>query len=95
MTAEQLAMVSGVILSLGFSYIPKFKDWFGAFEGNKKRLIMLGVLLLTAGGVFGLSCTGKFDLGVICDLDGAIGLGEVFVVAAIANQAAFQLTPKE
>ena len=95
MTAEQLAMVSGVVLSLGFSYIPKFKDWFNSFDGNVKRLVTLAVLFVTALGVFGLSCTGKFDYGIACDLDGAIGLVEVLVITTIANQATYQLTPKE
>ena len=95
MNAEQLAMVSGVVLSLGFSYIPGLKGWFEKFEGDQKRLGMLIVLLLTSLGIFGLACTGRFDLGVVCSVDGAMDLVEILIVAAVANQAAFQLTPKE
>lgn len=94
MNAEQLAMVSGVVLSLGFSYIPGLKGWFDKFEGDQKRLGMLIVLLLTSLGIFGLACSGRFDLGVACTVDGAIDLVEIFIFAAVTNQAAFLLTPE-
>ena len=95
MNAELLAGTSGIVLSLAFSYIPKFKDWFYGLDGNYKRLAMLVVLMATAGGIYGLSCTGRFDIAVACDLDGALGLVELFVLASIANQTAYQLTPSK
>ena len=95
MNAEQLAMVSGVVLSLGFSYIPGLKGWFEKFEGDQKRLGMLIVLLLTSLGIFGLACTGRFDLTVVFSIDGAIDIAEIFGLSANANQTAYQLTPKE
>ena len=93
MTVEQLALAAGTVLSLLFSYVPKFKDWFDKLEGNEKRLIMLASLFVTAAGIFGLACTGKFDIAVACDLDGALGMFELFILAAIANQAAYKLSP--
>lgn len=95
MTAEILSSAAGVVLSLLFSYIPKFSDWYDKLEGNYKRLIMLAALLVTAAGTFGLACTGKFDIAVACDVDGAIGMFELFVYAAIANQAAYKLSPRK
>ena len=95
MTVEFLASTAGVFLSLLFSYVPTFKGWFDALEGNAKRLIMLASLFVTAAGIFGLACTGKFDIAVACDLDGALGMFELFVLASIANQAAYKLTPKK
>jgi len=95
MTSEFLASTAGIVLSLLFSYIPKFKDWFDALEGNSKRLIMLASLFVTAAGIIGLACTGKFDIAVACDLDGALGMFELFVLASIANQAAYKLTPRK
>ena len=85
--------MSGVALSLLFSYVPKVKDWFGALESDYKRLVMLGALLLSAAGVMGLSCAGWYDL-VTCDQAGIKQLIEVFILAAIANQGAYMLTPK-
>ena len=94
MTAEFLASTAGIVLSLLFSYVPKFEGWYDALPGDSKRLIMLASLLVTAGAVFGLSCTGKFDIAVACSLDGALGMFELFIFAAVANQAAYKLTPR-
>jgi hypothetical protein len=54
---------------------------------------MLGMLLLTASGIMGLSCLGWYDL-VACNEAGAKELVELFFMAAIANQGAYMLTPK-
>jgi hypothetical protein len=93
MTSEFLALVSGAALSLAFSYIPGLRNWFDALEGDHKRLVMLGVTFLSALGIFGLACIGRYE-GVSCDVDGLWQLLELFVLAAIANQGAYQLTPK-
>jgi hypothetical protein len=57
MTAENLASMVGVILSLGFSYIPGLNTKFARLEGEHKRLIMAGILVDMAGGAFGLNGT--------------------------------------
>lgn len=93
MSSEQLAIVSGAVLSLAFSYIPGLRNWFDNLEGDYKRLFMLGALLLSAAGVFGFACLGRYG-GVACNIDGVWALVEAFVLAAIANQTAYQLTPK-
>ena len=94
MTSELLASVAGTVLSLLFSYIPKFSGWFDALDSNMKRLIMLASLLVTAGGVFGVSCLEWFAVDVTCDVAGAMKLIELFIFAAIANQAAYKLSPR-
>lgn len=92
-TAELIAAVAGILLSLAFSYIPGINAKFALLEGIYKRLIMLGLALLAAVGVFGLSCVGLLD-GVTCDQAGAWGLFGLFVEVAIANQAAYMLSPE-
>jgi len=94
MTAELLSSIAGIVLSLLFSYVPPFKSWFDNLEGNYKRLIMLGALAVTAGGAYGLACLGLFGVGITCDMAGALGLVELFIVAAIANQSAYALSPQ-
>ncbi len=95
MEAEDLSAVAGVLLSLGLSYIPGVKQYFGDLAPTTKRLVMLGLLLVCALGIFGLSCVrpGDFSPG-LCSQDGSWRLLKVFIAAAIANQAAFELTPK-
>jgi len=93
MTPELLVAIAGIILSLGFSYIPGLDVKFAALDGVYKRLIMLGLILLTAAGTFGLSCAGLIDAAT-CDQAGAWGLVQLFIFAAIANQSAYMLSPE-
>jgi len=93
MTPELLGSIAGIVLSLVFSYVPKVKDSFGALSGDYKRLVMLGMLLLTAVGIFGLSCLNWYNL-VACDVTGIKDLVEIFILSAVANQGAYMLTPK-
>lgn len=92
MTDTTLAGLAGVLLSLAFSYIPGLKEKYAAQTGEAKRLIMLGALLVVAVGVFALSCVKWYD-AVTCDVAGAKVLIGLFISSAIANQAAFMLTP--
>ena len=94
MSAEQLAAIAGVILSLLFSYVPGLSDWYGALDPTKKRLVMAVLLLAVAAGVFGASC-GKLVAGVTCDKAGALALISAFITALVANQAAYQISPRK
>lgn len=58
MSAEALVALSGIVLSLVFSFLPTVKDWYAARTGDEKRAVMAGLLLVVAGAVFGLSCAG-------------------------------------
>jgi hypothetical protein len=93
MTPELLVSIAGIILSLAFSYIPGLDVKFAALEGVYKRLVMLGLMVLTAAGAYGLSCAGLIDAST-CDQAGAWGLVQLFIFAAIANQSAYMLSPE-
>jgi hypothetical protein len=100
MTADLLSSVAGVILSLLFSYLPGLSGWYGSLVGDKKRLIMLGMLALVAGSMYALDCGGvlvKFApaLAGMCSVDGWVDVLRAFVFAAIANQSAFALSPQK
>lgn len=92
MSAELLASLAGVLLSLLFSYIPKLSEWFAVLDGVYKRLIMAGLLLIVASATFGLSCAGVIS-AVTCDQPGAIGLVTAFLAALIANQSIYTISP--
>ena len=97
MTAESLALISGAVLSLLFSYIPGLNVKFAELGSEVKRLIMAGLLLVVAGSIYGLSCAGwgtSFGVEVACDQEGLLNLVQVFVIALIANQGAYAITPK-
>jgi hypothetical protein len=95
MTAEILALVAGVIISLLFSYIPGLNVKFGVLASETKRVILLGLMLAVGIVAFLLSCTtfgGNFGIPVVCTQGGLSELIKAFVLAAIANQTTYQLT---
>ena len=92
MDAVFLAATAGMVLSLGFEYIPGLHDRYNALADAKQKLVMLAVLGLTAGGIFAWACVGVFQQ-VSCDQPGALALLSYFVVAAIANQTTHRLSP--
>ena len=94
-SSEELSAAAGIVLSLGFSYIPGISQRFDGLTPTQKRLVMLGLLLACALGVFTLSCLNSPLLTApACDRAGAWGLAKVFVAALIANQAAFTISPR-
>ena len=98
MTAEYLAGIAGVVLSLVFSYVPGLNTWFSGLDGTIKRLAMLVLLVVVALGSFGLACSGwgaDFGLKLTCDRTGLIGLLQALGLAVIANQSAYAITPTQ
>lgn len=95
MTSEQLAALAGIVLSLLFSYVPGFTNWYNPLDENRKRLVMIGLLLLVAVGAMLVSCSNLFEVGVACSTEGAVGLAKAFIVALIANQSVYALSPRK
>ena len=98
MTAAAISLIAGTVLSLLFSYIPKADGTFKNLSGTGKRLVMLGGLVLVTVSVYGLSCIGWGDawgITVTCDQPGAMGLIGSFVLAMIANQSAYAISPQK
>lgn len=92
-TPEWLALVAGAVLSLSFSYIPGLADWYAKLDGTRKRLIMAGLLLVVTGGAFGLGCAGILG-GVDCSQNGAVSAVYAFILALVANQATYSISPQ-
>ena len=93
-TPDILAAFAGVVLSLLFSYIPKLNTGFAALTGEVKRLIMLALLLAVSVVVFLLGCYAIVGTGLTCDRAGAIQLAWMFILAVIANQSAYNISPQ-
>lgn len=97
MDADLLAATAGVLLSLAFSYIPGAAEWYQALTPTGRRLLMLGLLVCAALGIFLLACSGYadlFNLALTCDERSAAGLLRALLVALTANQGAFLISPK-
>jgi hypothetical protein len=93
MDQAKLAAITGIVVSLLFSYFPGLATWYEKLPGDYKRLVMLVALLLTTAGAFGLACAGR-KTGLTCDQPGIWQAIEVFIGAAIASQSTYLLTPK-
>lgn len=97
MSAEQLTVIAGAILSLAFSYVPGLKSKYEPLGDEMKRLVMLGLLVLVVAGVFGLACSrfGSYlGLAIACDEPGMVGLAWSLVLAIMANQSTYLITPR-
>ena len=94
LTSEILVSIAGVVLSLLFSYIPGLRVWFASLVSEKKQLIMLGMLVLVTAGAFGLGCAGVLDIGLPCDKGGVISIVRLLILAVIANQSTYLISPR-
>ncbi len=96
MTADNISLAGGTLLSLFFSYIPGLQNRFNKFDGTRKRLVMLGVLVLFSASVFGLACLGwgeALGITLTCDQAGALSLVRSLIIAIIANQSIYSISP--
>ena len=97
MSANTLSLIAGTLLSLAFSYIPRLRELFDSLEPTGKRLVMLSLLVVTAGMVQSLACLGwgaEWGLSLTCDQAGLAGLIEQLVIAVIANQSVYAISPR-
>lgn len=97
MSAEEISIIAGVILTLVFSYIPGINSRFASLAPEYKRAIMLGLLVLVSGGILILACSGSgemFGTAITCDRAGAIEMLKVLVAAIIANQGVYAISPR-
>lgn len=90
MTPEKISAAAGIVLSLLFSYAPVLKDWYDQLTPTPKRLLMLALLILTTLGSLLWTC--RADLSACVAFNWETYL-TALIAAAIANQAAFALSP--
>ena len=96
MSAESLSLATGTLLSLIFSYIPGVHNWYTKFEPTMKRIIMLALLFVISGSVYGFSCLGwaqEWGVAITCDQSGLMALIMQTVLAIIANQSVYAISP--
>lgn len=91
MNSDTLASLGAIVLSLGFAYVPKLKDWYSALESTQKAGLMAVLLIVLSIAIFAASCGQVIQVGITCDKQGAVGLVQILVSALIANQGAFLL----
>jgi hypothetical protein len=92
MDSVQLGSLSGMVMSLAFSYVPGLSGWYAAQTAQKKSVVMLVILALCVAGIVAVSCNGWYDVGVVCDKVGLVELAKVFMAVLVANQATYVAT---
>ena len=97
MSAESLSLVTGTLLSLIFSYVPGIHNSYSILEPTMKRLIMLGLLIVVSGSIYGLSCLGwvqEWGVAITCNQSGLMALIRQTLIAIIANQSVYAISPQ-
>ena len=102
MTPTLLSSLAGIALSLIFSYIPGISPRYEALTATYKRLVMLLLLAVVSLGAFGFACLGWLPyfnggdatVSVTCTQQGGVELLTAFVLALVANQSTYLITPK-
>lgn len=93
MSTDELAGTAGILISLACSYVPGLADKYAALDGTQKRLVMLLALVLAAALVYGLSCANVVAV-ITCSQRDLVGLLRTVVLAIVANQSTYWITPK-
>lgn len=97
MTDQTLSATAAILLSLMFTYIPTLADRYNTYNATHKRLIMLACLVTITAAISALSCLSVgayFGVTVTCDKSGIAGLVNTFILAVVANQGTFLISPK-
>ena len=94
MTPETISSFAGILLSLLFSYIPGFEPWYKTLDGAHKRLVMLVALVAVTASIFALGCANLVE-NVACTQQGVIQYLQMLVLALIANQSTYLISPEK
>lgn len=92
LTPETLIGFAAVILALLFDWLPGLKTWYDKFSEGQKRGLMAGLLVIVTGAVFGLSCAGWLQTGLLCNGIGIQDALFLLVLAVAINQGFHGLT---
>lgn len=83
---------AGMVLSLFFKYVPGLNAWYASLSTTFKSLGML-IMLLVVSGFIALSSCLDWWVFITCDKNGILVLFETFVLALVANQSLYVITP--
>ena len=94
-TSESLALIMGAVTSLIFSYAPGLNAWFAAKTDEIKRLVMLGLMVVITGSIYGLACTNILHVSeFVCGQQSFLQFVSILISAVIANQGTYKISPQ-
>ena len=92
MNSETISMIAGAGLSLAFSYVPGLSTQFEELEPTLKRLCM--GLCIVAVGLASIAWGCVRTNSVSCDTDTVVGAIRSIIMALMANQSMYAISPK-
>jgi hypothetical protein len=92
MTPEVLVGIASMVLALLFDWLPGLKTWYDKLSDGQKRGLMVGLLVIVTGGVFGLSCAGWLLTSWLCNGSGIQEAAYLLLLAVAINQGIHSLT---
>jgi hypothetical protein len=87
-TAAFIAALVGTVLTVFFAYFPKVRVWYASLPAEYKASLNLGLMVVVAGIIFGLSYTTIFPPPLTWTQ-----LLSVVVALILTNQPVAQLLP--
>ncbi len=98
--SDQIALATGVVLSLALSYIPGLRGVYDPLPADWKRVIFALLSLACAVGIYVVFCTelipyseAEAGVALLCPSDGLLGVLGAWVEVLIAGQATYMLSP--
>lgn len=89
--SELYAGIAGIVLSLALAYVPKLKDKWAALDGDTKRAVFGGLLVLAAAGTLVNQCAGL----AACYTDSWRTFAAALLSALVTSQGTYQLAVKK
>lgn len=93
-TAEEIAGLTAIALSLIATYVPKFNAWHAGLPEDNKKLLWAVLLLAVTAGAVGWTCSGD---GTCATMDWRGYLGDyvgALLLSIGASQGTYLLSPK-
>lgn len=87
--AQLVTTIASIALSLILAYAPKVKVWWGKQDGDTKRMVLGGCILLAGLGELASSCAGLWVV-YACNQQGMKDAAAAVIFALIANQATYK-----
>jgi hypothetical protein len=95
MTAEVLAVVVGIVLSLALEWFPKAKEWYDKYTEGQKKLIAVGLGFVVVAIAFVIGCLDLPASYWACTTEGGWEALRVFALYVVSNQTTYALGPRK
>ena len=95
LSQEVFAVLTGIALSIFWTYFPNLRVQFAGLPSHIKSLVNLILMILIAAVMFTFTCIGWAPIaGVVCTVEGAKALIVLIFLATVGNQITYTASPQ-